>query len=116
VRNKTFNHNSGKAYKPRALKKLNGKYNDSRLNLQRHCPPLNNMSGNNNIEKKNTMKAMKMVVRGKKGSNPQEKTKYLINTHFTICRILGDNGKLDKWTSAQVESFKTHNEDIFIIL
>jgi len=52
VRNKTLlNHNSGKAYKPRALKNLNGEYNDSRLNLQKYCPPLNTMSGNNNIEK-----------------------------------------------------------------
>lgn len=74
MRNKTLlNHNNGKAYKPRALKNLNGKYYDSRLNLQRHCPPLNTMSGNNNIEKENTMKAMKVVVRSKKGSNPSRR-------------------------------------------
>jgi len=38
------------------------------------------MSGNNNIEKENIMKAMKVVVRSKKGSNPSRRNQ-ISNQH-----------------------------------
>ncbi len=33
-------------------------------------------------------------------------TRYLINNHFTIFGILRNKGKLEKWTSTYVKSFK----------
>jgi hypothetical protein len=61
--------------------------------------------GNNNTKKKNIMKPIRLqeakclLIIGKI-------TRYLINNHFTIFRILKNKGKLDKWTSTYAKSFK----------
>jgi hypothetical protein len=51
------------------IKDLNGRYNGSRKNLQQLSPSLDIVKGNNNIEKDNTMRSMKMVARGNMSSN-----------------------------------------------
>jgi len=103
------------------IKDLNGRYNGSRKNSQRLSPSLDIVKRNNNIEKDNTMRSMKMVARGNMSSNLFITYKVPINNnlHFTNFWVLGNKGKVDKWMDVQGKPFKPQtllNESTHVVL
>jgi len=78
------------------------------------------VKGNNNIEKDNTMRSMKMVARGNMSFNSLITYKIPINNlHFTIFQVLGDKGKVDRWMDVQGKPFKPQtllNEGTHVVL
>jgi len=103
------------------MKDLNGRCNGSRKNSQRLSPSLDIVKGNNNIEKDNTMRSMKMVAKSNMSSNLLITYEVPINNnlHFTNFCVLGDKGKVDRWMDDQGKLFKPQtllNESTHVVL
>jgi hypothetical protein len=100
-----LNHGNGKRNKTFLKNYLNGRHDDLKQNLWKPDPSLYIVHGSNNTKKDNIVRPRRLqearclLIMGKI-------TRCLINNHFTIFGVLGNKGKLDKWTNTYVKSFK----------